>query len=107
MKAISFDPRLLILDEATASLDSRQVKRLFELVKKWKEEGRRLFSYRTAWKKFSASPIVFGACEMAKRLDAGSMKDVTERDLVELMVEKALGLQQCQARPAEADAKPS
>ena len=40
LKAVSFNPRLLILDEATASLDSRQVQRLFELVAKWKEEGK-------------------------------------------------------------------
>ena len=31
---------MLILDEATASLDSRQVQRLFELVRKWKAEGK-------------------------------------------------------------------
>ena len=36
LKAVSFNPRLLILDEATASLDSRQVQRLFELVTRWK-----------------------------------------------------------------------
>src|SRR6185503_18927704 len=30
LKALSFDPRLMILDEATASLDSQQVNRLFE-----------------------------------------------------------------------------
>ena len=40
LKAICSDPRLLILDEATASLDSRQVQRLFELVERWKEEGK-------------------------------------------------------------------
>jgi len=40
LKAISFNPRLLILDEATASLDSRQVQRLFELVVRWKQEGK-------------------------------------------------------------------
>ena len=39
LKAISFDPRLIILDEATASLDSRQVQRLFDLVGQWKEAG--------------------------------------------------------------------
>src|SRR5689334_520558 len=32
LKAISFDPWLIILDEATASLDSRQVQRLFEQI---------------------------------------------------------------------------
>lgn len=40
LKALSLDPRLIILDEATASLDSQQVGRLFELVAKWKEEGK-------------------------------------------------------------------
>jgi len=39
LKAISSEPRLLILDEATASLDSRQVNRLFELITEWKAEG--------------------------------------------------------------------
>lgn len=40
LKALSLDPRLIILDEATASLDSRQVARLFELVAGWKAEGK-------------------------------------------------------------------
>jgi ribose transport system ATP-binding protein len=40
LKAISFDPWMIILDEATASLDNRQVQRLFELIGKWKEAGK-------------------------------------------------------------------
>ncbi|HEY0737651.1 MAG TPA: sugar ABC transporter ATP-binding protein [Herpetosiphonaceae bacterium] len=40
LKAISLDPRLLILDEATASLDARQVNRLFELIERWRELGK-------------------------------------------------------------------
>lgn len=40
LKALSLDPRLIILDEATASLDSRQVGRLFELVADWKAQGK-------------------------------------------------------------------
>lgn len=39
LKALSHQPRLLILDEATASLDARQVQCLFELVATWKAEG--------------------------------------------------------------------
>lgn len=39
LKAISIRPRVLILDEATASLDGRQVERLFELVRRWCAEG--------------------------------------------------------------------
>ena len=39
LKALSTDPRLIILDEATASLDNQQVGKLFELVKAWKADG--------------------------------------------------------------------
>ncbi|MBC7810151.1 MAG: sugar ABC transporter ATP-binding protein, partial [Burkholderiales bacterium] len=39
LKALSSDPRLIILDEATASLDTNQVNRLFELVERWKAAG--------------------------------------------------------------------
>lgn len=40
LKVLSLDPRLIILDEATASLDSRQVSRLFELIEDWKVQGK-------------------------------------------------------------------
>lgn len=40
LKALSLDPRLIILDEATASLDSQQVNRLFKLVADWKAQGK-------------------------------------------------------------------
>jgi ribose transport system ATP-binding protein len=39
LKAISLEPRILILDEATASLDGRQVEQLFRLVQQWKARG--------------------------------------------------------------------
>jgi ribose transport system ATP-binding protein len=39
LKALSREPRVLILDEATASLGSQQVERLFELVGQWRAAG--------------------------------------------------------------------
>ena len=40
LKAISNEPRLIILDEATASLDRDQVDRLFTLIDDWKANGK-------------------------------------------------------------------
>ncbi|MBK8048336.1 MAG: sugar ABC transporter ATP-binding protein [Anaerolineales bacterium] len=40
LKTFSLDPRFIILDEATASLDSQQVNRLFDLIEQWKRDGR-------------------------------------------------------------------
>ena len=39
LKALSLKPKILILDEATASLDARQVERVFELVRDLKLKG--------------------------------------------------------------------
>ena len=39
LKALSLEPQLLILDEATASLGARQVERVFELVRDLKSQG--------------------------------------------------------------------
>jgi ribose transport system ATP-binding protein len=39
LKALSLEPKLLILDEATASLDAKQVDRLFDLVRALKANG--------------------------------------------------------------------
>ena len=39
LKALSLEPQLLILDEATASLGARQVERVFELVRDLKSRG--------------------------------------------------------------------
>ena len=42
LKAISRDPRILILDEATASLDTNQVNKLFQIINELKQEGKGL-----------------------------------------------------------------
>jgi ribose transport system ATP-binding protein len=39
LKAISSRPKVLVLDETTASLGTKQVDRLFGLIKQWKQEG--------------------------------------------------------------------
>jgi len=101
LKAYSLQPKLLILDEATASLDSQQVKRLFELVKRWKREGMALVfvSHRM--------DEIFQIADRAAVLRNGEtvgevpISEVSENDIVEMMVGQERGLVEERTAPTE------
>ena len=86
LKAISFKPQLLILDEATASLDSRQVQRLFELVCKWKDEGKAIVFVSHRMEEIFQIADRYSVLRNGKTVGSGIMKEITEKDLVSLMV---------------------
>lgn len=88
LKAISVNPRLLILDEATASLDSRQVNRLFELVVKWKEEGKAIVFISHRMEEIFRIADRYSVLRNGKTVGAGKMNEITEKELVKLMVDK-------------------
>lgn len=89
LKAVSFNPRLLILDEATASLDSRQVQRLFELVAKWKAEGKAIVFVSHRMDEIFRIADRYSVLRNGKTVGTGNIKEVTEKDLVKLMIDKA------------------
>ena len=86
LKALSRNPRVLVLDEATASLDARQVDRLFNLVARWKAQGMAIvfISHRM--------DELFRVADRAVVLRNGEtvgsavMTDTTEKDLVRMMI---------------------
>jgi ribose transport system ATP-binding protein len=88
LKAISFNPRMLILDEATASLDSRQVQRLFELVAQWKQEGKAIVFISHRMEEIFRIADRYSVLRNGKTVGAGNMKDISEKDLVKLMIDK-------------------
>jgi ribose transport system ATP-binding protein len=88
LKAVSSNPRMLILDEATASLDSRQVQRLFELVAKWKDEGKAIVFISHRMEEILRIADRYSVLRNGKTVGGGNMQEVTERDLVKLMVDK-------------------
>ena len=104
LKAISFDPWLIILDEATASLDSRQVQRLFELVARWKEQGKAIVFVSHRMEEIFRIADKFTVLRNGKTVGAGNIKDINEKELVKLMIEKesVLGFLRGEAK---ADAK--
>lgn len=88
LKAISFDPWMVLLDEATASLDSRQVERLFELVRQWKEQGKAIVFVSHRMEEIFRIADKFSVLRNGKTVGAGNMKDINEKELVKLMIEK-------------------
>jgi ribose transport system ATP-binding protein len=89
LKAVSTNPSIMILDEATSSLDSRQVDRLFNLIGEWKKQDKAIIfiSHRM--------PEVFRIADRITVLRNGKTvgdfetKKVKEKDLIDLMVENA------------------
>src|SRR5512139_1748817 len=107
LKAISFDPWLVILDEATASLDSRQVQRLFELVAKWKEQGKAIVFVSHRMEEIFRIADKYSVLRNGRTVGAGNIKDINEKQLVKLMIEKesVLGFLRGEARSEEKSAR--
>lgn len=89
LKAISVDPRLIILDEATASLGSQQVSRLFELVREWKAAGKAIVFVSHRMEE------IFRVADYATVLRSGTsvgtftIAETSESELVDTMIGSA------------------
>lgn len=88
LKAISLESWMIILDEATASLDSRQVQRLFELVARWKEAGKAIVFVSHRMEEIFRIADKYSVLRNGRTVGAGEMKDINEKELVRLMIEK-------------------
>lgn len=87
IKAVSYESKVIILDEPTASLTSREVERLFAVVRKLKERGVAFIIVSHRFNEIfeiSDKITVFrdGLCIVQNK----NMKEMTEQDLVKAMV---------------------
>src|SRR5688572_8689355 len=103
LKAISSDPWLVILDEATASLDSRQVQRLFELVARWKEQGKAIIFVSHRMEEIFRIADKYSVLRNGRTVGAGNINDINEKQLIKLMIEKesVLGFLRGEAKTGE------
>lgn len=105
LKALSNEPRLIILDEATASLDSSQVNRLFDLVKEWKAAGMAvvIITHRM--------DEIFRVADRVTVLRNGSwvgtvdIAETTESEVVQMMIEGAASPEDIRIPAVSADAQ--
>ncbi|MCC6613777.1 MAG: sugar ABC transporter ATP-binding protein [Anaerolineae bacterium] len=104
VKALSSEPRLIILDEATASLDSQQVTRLFELIADWKTRDMAVIFVSHRMEE------IFRIADRATVLRNGysvgtrPISETNGRELVELMIEGATQPDARERAPVPADA---
>lgn len=89
LKAISADPRLIILDEATASLDSAQVNRLFELIGKWKAAGKAVIIITHRMEEIFRLSDKATVMRNGETVGTVAIAETNERALVEMMIEGA------------------
>jgi ribose transport system ATP-binding protein len=88
LKAVSFDPWMIILDEATASLDNRQVKRLFELIERWKQQGKAIVFVSHRMEEIFRIADRFSVLRNGKTVGEGQISEITDKELIRLMIEK-------------------
>ena len=101
LKAFSLNPEILILDEATASLDSQQVKRLFQLMEEWKSAGMALVFVSHRMDEIFQIGDRAVVLRNGKTVGEVSLDDVTENDIVNLMVGAERGLEDVKSQPPE------
>lgn len=87
LKALSLDPRLIILDEATASLDGRQVNRLFELIAEWKASGKAIVFVSHRMDEIMRVADRATVLRNGKTVGTRRIEETSEQELVEMMIE--------------------
>src|ERR687898_140073 len=87
LKALSREPRVMILDEATASLGARQVRRLFELVGEWKARGMALIFISHRMEEIFQIADRATVLRSGRTVGAADVKETSEEELIGLMIE--------------------
>lgn len=91
-KALSHEPRLIILDEATASLDSQQVQRLHELVQGWKARDMAIVFVSHRMEEIRLFADRATVLRNGRSVGTRDLAETTDQELVELMIEGAVQL---------------
>ena len=86
LKALSQNPRVLVLDEATASLDSRQVDRLFDLIARWKAQGMAIIFISHRMDELFRVADRAVVLRNGETVGSAVMADTTEEALVGMMI---------------------
>ncbi len=89
-RALSHDSRIVIMDEPTASLSAREIDELFRIVDRLKKEGRAILFISHKFDEIFRVADRWVCLRDGEKVGEGSIKDVTQNDLVKLMVGRSI-----------------
>ena len=89
-KAVSKNARVLIMDEPTSTLSEREVKKLFELVRKMKASGLAVVFISHRLKEVKEIADVIVVLRDGRKVYEGRAGQLTEKEIAELMVGREL-----------------
>lgn len=87
LKALSWQPSVLFLDEATASLDSRQVNRLFDLIQDWKRQGMAIVFISHRLDEIYRIADRVTVLRNGRTVAAAPINELSKQELINLMIE--------------------
>jgi rhamnose transport system ATP-binding protein len=85
-RALSHDSRIVIMDEPTASLSAREIDELFRIVSRLKKEGRAVLFISHKFDEIFRVADKWVCLRDGEKVGDGDIKQVTQSDLVKLMV---------------------
>ena len=89
-RALSIEARVVIMDEPTAALSQKEIEELYELVEKLKGDGKAILFISHKFDEIFRVADRYTVFRDGQYVGAGLMRDVTEDDLVRLMVGRSV-----------------
>ena len=89
-KAISYDAKVIIMDEPTSSLTAKEIEQLYEIIRQLKSEGRSIIYISHKLDEIKAVCDVMTFFRDGQYVGQHSVKDTSEEEIIKLMVGRNL-----------------
>jgi ABC-type sugar transport system ATPase subunit len=104
-KALSMDFRIITMDEPTAALNATEVARLFEIIKRLKQQGIAILYVSHHLREIFQIADRVTVLRDGRRVDTRRLAEVTENDVVTMMLGRALKMEAAIYEPIVASEK--
>jgi inositol transport system ATP-binding protein len=98
-RALSYEPRLLIMDEPTSALTEREAERLFAVIRDLRSRGVGIFYVTHRIEELFALADEISVLRDGRHVGTASPRDLTRDDIIRMMVGRELALPAAAAAP--------